>query len=206
MLRIKIALLVGLLGILGIFGVMIWESLSGKKASTEKRRSMVSRVVPTDEVTCLARNLAYETLPNSHKNPEARRELEAIMHVVFERRRLGRRAGYRNTTCEVIYQRAQFSWTLKRALRYAIPRDRTRWKYMQAVARDGLADRFQYAWPSTHRWVVSYKRAANKHVGRKPAVWFRKRMRPVAVIGEHQFYCAKKKMSTTKEGSPKRRA
>jgi hypothetical protein len=158
------------------------------------------------DVDCLARNLAFETLLNSHKRPEARRELEAIIHVVLQRKKLGRKAGYRDTVCDVVYQRAQFSWTLKRNLRYKIPDDKARWYYMQHIAREGLSGHFEYEWPGKNACIVTYKRADNRGVGKKPAIWFRARMRPVTIIESHQFYCAKPKGKKSRTGPHKKRA
>jgi spore germination cell wall hydrolase CwlJ-like protein len=158
------------------------------------------------DVECLARNLAFETLLDSHKRPEGRRELEAIIHVVLQRKKLGRKAGYRDTVCDVVYQHAQFSWTLKRKLRYKIPEDKVRWNYMQQVAREGLAGHFEYEWPEKNACIVTYKRADNKGVGKNPAIWFRARMRPVTVIEKHQFYCAKPKGKKSRSSPHKKRA
>ncbi|KKW23062.1 MAG: hypothetical protein UY74_C0012G0022 [Candidatus Kaiserbacteria bacterium GW2011_GWC2_52_8b] len=152
-----------------------------------------NKPVKMTDVACLARNLAYETLLDSHLRPESRRELEAIMHVVFQRKQLGRKAGFSNTVCGVVYQRAAFSWTLKHKLRYKDPDNKQRWAYMRSVARDGLAGTFVYSWPRSHECIISYKRADNKGVGKKPAIWFRARMRPVIVIGSHEFFCPKKR-------------
>ena len=50
---------------------------------------------------CLARNLAFETIGNSHSREGigallARQEMEAIARVVFQRKELGKRVGYRD--------------------------------------------------------------------------------------------------------------
>ena len=50
---------------------------------------------------CLARNLAFETLGNSHSREGigallGRQEMEAIARVVFQRKELGKRVGYRD--------------------------------------------------------------------------------------------------------------
>lgn len=158
------------------------------------------------DVECLARNLSYETLQNSHTKPDGRRELEAIIHVVLRRKELGRKAGYRDTVCDVVYQKAQFSWTLKSTLRYKIPEDKVRWEYMQRVAQEGLVGSFQYDWPEANRCIVGYKRADNKGVGRKPAIWFRARMRPIIIIEKHQFFCQKTNGKKSNSGPPKKRA
>lgn len=183
--RVKIVLLVVLLAAIAAMTAPYWWP---KKKSVP----VAQPTIMSDEV-CLARNLAYETLLDSHKKPGARRELEAIVHVVFQRKALGRKAGYRNTVCEVVYQRNQFSWTRKRALRQKVPDDKVRWAYLLQVARDGLAGRFEYPWPESHACIVGYKRADNKGVNRNPLLWFRARMRSVTVIGSHEFYCSKKK-------------
>jgi len=89
---------------------------------------------------CLARNLAFETLGNSHSREGigallARQEMEAIARVVFQRKELGKRVGYRDTVCEVVYQEGAFSWTYKLP-RNAVPTARGRWQYLLAVAED----------------------------------------------------------------------
>lgn len=181
-------IIIGLLSALIVF----FASLIAQRVKIEKKAQVPDKApLGMSALECHARNLAFETLLNSHKKPEGRRELEAIMRVVFKRKELGRKAGYRNTDCGVIYQRAQFSWTLKRHLRYKIPDDKVRWEYMLAVARDGLAGKFEYPWPASHECITNYKRADNIGVGKRPAIFFRSRLRPVVQIEKHMFYCHK---------------
>lgn len=165
-----------------------------------------SRAAAYSDRLCLARNLAWETEGRSHARTgtqayRARAEMEAISRVVFKRRELGRRHGYRNTICEVVYQRNQFSWTRK--FKEKIPKAEGRWQFMLAVADDMLAGRFQTPWPQSHACITHYKRADNKHVGKKPAIWFRARLQQVAVYGDHAFFCPKDKRKKSRRTAAK---
>lgn len=145
---------------------------------------------------CLARNLAFETLGNSHSRTGvnallARQEMEAITRVVFRRVELGRSHGYRDSVCEVVYQKGQFSWT------YTLPHDTVptapgRWRFMLAIADKLLAGKFEHPWPEENRCVTHYKRTDDKGVGKKPALWFSKSTEAVTEYGDHRFSCAKK--------------
>ena len=172
--KVKIAMIIGLL-VMMVAMILSWATNKSPKKSAPTSGPSQVQARKMTFLECLARNLAWETLQNSHKRPEGRAELEAIVHVVLQRKKLGKKAGYQNTICGVIYQRAQFSWTLKRSLRFANPKDLARWKYMQRVAADGLAGRFLYPWPANYEWIVSYKQADNKSGGKKPAIWIRVR-------------------------------
>lgn len=195
--KLFVATVVGLLILVGV----IWQTEFRPKPPVQQTMNAVE---------CLARNLAYETLANSHQSPAARQELEAIVHVVLQRKQLGRKAGYRDTVCDVIYQRNQFSWTLKGHLRTKVPEDKARWAYMLRVSQETLGGHFQYPWPKSHECIVTYKRADDQGVGKKPAAWFRKHMKPVTIIGSHKFFCAKKapqqKEQKATAGPPKKRA
>ena len=145
---------------------------------------------------CLARNLAFETIGNSHSREGigallARQEMEAIARVVFQRKELGKRVGYRDTVCEVVYQEGAFSWTYKLP-RNAVPTVRGRWQYLLAVADELLAGEFKHHWPEANRCVTNYKRTDNRGVDKKPAKWFKKNTEAVAVYGDHTFSCTKK--------------
>ena len=161
----------------------------------------------TDE-KCLARNLAWETSALSHAKVglakyRADAEIEAIIHVVLNRVRLGQKAGYANTVCGVINQHAQFSWTREKSLT-ARPKSKKRWEYMLAAARRGLSGEFTYPWPKENDCVTNYKRADNKGVGRRSMRWFYRHQRPIGVWGDHRFYCVKqkpKKVVATRKGS-----
>jgi len=145
---------------------------------------------------CLARNLAFETAGNSHSREGigalmAREEVEAIARTVFQRVALGKRVGYRNTVCEVVYQEGAFSWTYKLP-RNAVPTAPGRWQYLIAVADELLAGEFKHHWPEANRCVTNYKRTDNRGVDKKPAKWFKKNTEAVAVYGDHTFSCTKK--------------
>ena len=168
---------VALLALFAI-GVVVWLQFP----RSEKRMS---------DVACLARNLAYETLPDSHSRPEARQELEAITHVVLRRKKLGRKAGYRDTVCGVVYQPLQFSWTMNKKLHQKIPDDLARWDYMRRVASDALAGRFLFPWPQSHECIVNYKMASDAGVSSRSKRWFKAHRREIAIIGSHRFYCDK---------------
>ena len=144
---------------------------------------------------CLARNLAFETLGNSHSREGigallARQEMEAIARVVFQRKELGKRVGYRDTICEVVYQEGAFSWTYKLP-RNAVPTARGRWQYLLAVADELLVGEFKHHWPEANRCLTNYKRTDNRGVGKKPAKWFKENTEAVAVYGDHTFSCTK---------------
>lgn len=164
-----------------------------KSRSAPKTPQSITVMTPRE---CLARNLAFETAGNSHlqtgaKAKRAHDEMEAISRVVFQRAALGRRHGYRNTICEVVYQHGQFSWTLKLP-RDAKPQAPGRWQFMLSVADDMLAGHFTTPWPAKNECITHYKRADNKYVGKKPAIFFRTKLRQVTVYGDHAFFCPKK--------------
>ncbi len=151
---------------------------------------------------CLARNLAFETIGNSHSREGigallARQEMEAIARVVFRRKELGRRVGYRDTVCDTVYQEGAFSWTYKLP-RNAVPTAPRRWLVMLAVADELLAGEFKHPWPEANRCVTNYKRTDNKWVGKNPAKWFKKNTEEVAVYGDHTFSCPKKETAAAR--------
>ena len=152
---------------------------------------------------CLARNLAFETAGNSHSREGigallARQEIEAIARTVFQRVALGKRVGYRNTVCDVVYQEGAFSWTYKLP-RNAVPAEPARWQYMLAAADDLLAGKFQHHWPEANRCITNYKRTDNRWVGKKPAKWFKDNTEKVAVYGDHTFFCPKKEVTAARK-------
>ncbi len=187
--RLRPVLLVGLLLALA---AMIWPHLVRQTSvpkSAEKAPVSTSTVYTDRE--CLARNMAFETLGNSHLRVGAREELEAITRVVLRRVELGRKHSYRNTICEVVYQQNQFSWTRELAPD-TLPKAAGRWEFMLSLADTLLAGKFEHTWPEANRCVTHYKRTDNKGVGKKPNKWFRKKLRQVAIYGNHTFYCTKK--------------
>lgn len=144
---------------------------------------------------CLGMNFAWETILRSHaprnhvEGAEFRKELEAIARVVFARVKDGRRNGFRNSICKVVYQYKQFSWTLK--FKERVPADKKRWHYMLNLAEELLQEKFIHPWPADHQCIRWYKRRDNKFTTKGGRTWFDKNLRPVVTYGYHTFYCKK---------------
>jgi len=198
-------------GLLLLIAWMVGNFLSQDRPAPVPAGRPLAEVVPlpkprlavyTDR-ECLARNLAFETAGNSHSREGiggllARQEIEAIARTVFQRVALGKRVGYRDTVCDVVYQEGAFSWTYKLP-RNAVPTEPARWQYMTAAADELLAGKFQHPWPEANKCIENYKRTDNKWVGKKPAKWFKKNTEEAAVYGDHTFFCPKKAITTARK-------
>ncbi len=172
-------------------------SLSVKEKLTTKVAVPLPRPRPVvqNDRECLARNLAFETAPLSHLRTGisghlARQEMEAIYRVMLRRQSIGRAGGYADTLCEVVYQKAQFSWTLKLP-QNAVPTAPGRWEFFLAVADELLAGKLQHHWPEENACIENYKRTDNRGVGRNPARWFKKNRESVIAYEDHTFSCPK---------------
>lgn len=173
-----------------LFGIFLAIGLVALKLDEIEERRFARA-----DVQCLARNLAWESNSKSHMQVGTQRrdavaELEAIARVTMLRVRLGRKFGYRNTTCEVVYQEGQFSWT-KTLSRDAKPKSRQRWRFMLRMAANALDGQFETSWPTEYGCIINYKRADGKWVGKKPEEWFNENTRYVVTLGDHNFYCVK---------------
>ena len=198
--RLKLVLIAGLILLIAwMVGNYFLQNKPAPVPPSQRSAEIVPlpkpRLAVYSDRECLARNLAFETIGNSHSREGigallAREEMEAIAHVVFQRKELGKRVGYRNTVCEVVYQEGAFSWTYKLP-RNAVPTARGRWQYLLAVADELLAGEFKHPWPDANRCVTNYKRTDNKGVDKTPAKWFKKNTEAVAVYGDHTFSCTK---------------
>ena len=184
--RLRPVILVGLLLALA---AMVIPYFARKPVQKSVGKAPISTVYTDRE--CLARNMAFETLGNSHLRKEAREELEAITRVVLRRMELGRKHSYRNTICEVVYQTNQFSWTRELAPD-TLPKAAGRWEFMLSLADALLAGKFEHSWTEKHRCATHYKRTDNKGVSKGSDRWFQKKLRQVAKYGDHTFYCTKK--------------
>ncbi|OGC81016.1 hypothetical protein A2943_00375 [Candidatus Adlerbacteria bacterium RIFCSPLOWO2_01_FULL_51_16] len=171
-----------------LFGIFLAMGLVALKLDEIEERRFAR-----EDVQCLARNLAWESNSKSHMRVGAHRreavaELEAIARVAMLRARLGRKFGYRDTICEVVYQEGQFSWT-KTLPRNAKPKSKERWRFMLRMAANALEGRFETHWPAENACIVNYKRSDNKGVGKKPEEWFNENTRYVITFGDHDFFC-----------------
>ena len=199
--RLKLVLIAGLILLIAwTVGNYFLQNKPAPVPPSQRSAEIVTlpkpRLAVYSDRECLARNLAFETLGNSHSREGigallARQEMEAIARVVFQRKELGKRVGYRDTICEVVYQEGAFSWTYKLP-RNAVPTARGRWQYLLAVADELLVGEFKHHWPEANRCLTNYKRTDNKNVGKKPAKWFKENTDEVAVYGDHTFSCTKK--------------
>lgn len=85
------------------------------------------------EFLCLALNIYFEARGESPSGKAA------VAHVVLNRRDSGR---FAPTICSVIWQRSQFSWTV-RPVGSLVPREQAVWEACQHIALDVIAGRIK---------------------------------------------------------------
>ncbi len=112
------------------------------------------------EFLCMALNVYHEA------RGESRIGQQAVAHVVLNRRKSGR---YPTTLCAVIWQRSQFSWTI-RPVGSLVPRESASWERSQLVALEAVTGK-----------------SADTSAG---AMYFspRRGWKPRIRIGAHTFY------------------
>src|SRR3989344_3519242 len=206
--RLKVLLIAGLILLIEwMFGDYFLHNKPAQVPPSQRSAEIVPlpkpRLAVYSDRECLARNLAFETIGNSHSREGigallAREEMEAIARVVFQRKELGNRVGYRDTVCDVVYQEGAFSWTYKLP-RNAVPTEPARGGYMTSAADVLFVGEFQHPWPEANKCIENYKRTDNKWVGKKPAKWFKKNTEEAAVYGDHTFFCPKKAITTARK-------
>ena len=82
-----------------------------------------------EDVQCLAMNIYYEARDQSVLGQHA------VAHVTINR---VKHKKWRDTVCGVVYQRKQFSWTIK-GMNYK-PKDKLAWKRARLIAIDTLSN------------------------------------------------------------------
>jgi len=119
------------------------------------------------EVDCLAKNLYYEA------NTEPIEGIIAVGIVTVNR---AKAKGYPNSLCKVVYQKAQFSWTLHTELK---PIPNSRFQELRKVAYDIVTNQV--------RIPESVREATHYHTFRVHPVW-NKSMERLDRIGAHVFF------------------
>ena len=104
--RLKLVLIAGLILLIAwTVGNYFLQNKPAPVPPSQRSAEIVTlpkpRLAVYSDRECLARNLAFETLGNSHSREWigallARQEMEAIARVVFQRKELGKRVGYRD--------------------------------------------------------------------------------------------------------------
>ena len=158
------------IGILGYFFTQHFQFLVDHKfeevkESNKQQPSYVTLAQREKELDCLAKNIYYEagTEPFEGK--------VAVAQVTLNR---VRSREYQNTVCGVVYQRAQFSWTLDHTKRV---RDTKAWHEANLIAHGVLSGRIKL--PNFH--------ALYYHTHKIKPRWS-KTKQVVATIGNHIFY------------------
>ncbi|MFZ2620210.1 MAG: cell wall hydrolase [Alphaproteobacteria bacterium] len=151
---------------LALAGVALWVMNPQSKADP------MAQLVARD---CMARNIYHE----ARGEPLAGQL--AVAYVVKARMADKR---WRGDVCKVVFQKAQFSWTLQKHLRTA---DTRSWQQAEAVAEAALGQ----SWGMMRVYYILQQlriEGANHYHRDDIAPKWRKRMTPLATIGRHIFY------------------
>lgn len=174
----------GSIAIVGILvsNVLVLQKISKIESEVEQVKKDVNEVqkvvlyktterlkVTDTEFDCLARNIYYEA------GIEDKAGKVAVAQVTLNRLKAGR---WGNNICDVVYSKAQFSWTLDKKKRWAKPKGEL-WEQSVKVAQDfvNLGKRVKGLETSTH-YHADYIR--DPHWAKAKTVALK--------VGQHIFY------------------
>ena len=126
----------------------------------------VSGQVSRDEAECLAKNIYHESRGESLKGQVA------VAMVTLNRVKSGK---YPNTICAVVYQKAQFSWTLDKRKKI---KDWKAYNTILALTQNILRGKIKH----------DITRGATYYHTKQVKPYWSKEFKRVAVIGQHIFY------------------
>lgn len=126
--------------------------------------------VSSKDLQCLAKNIYHEA------GVEDRAGKIAVAQITLNRVNDGR---WGTKICDVVYAKAQFSWTLKKELRWAQPKGKL-WDESMKIAEEFVKGKRVEGLENSHFYHADYIS--------KPA--WAKKMTKVKQIGQHIFYQA----------------